>query len=967
PLQAASESSGALGETPRIVRQLSSTVVPTYVEQIPGPDGGPLLVVVERVARTSGMTDEQAAEYVSAAEAATQLDHPNVVRARAISPGADEISISCDFVDGERLAALWESVVPLEIALRVFIEVLTGLSAIHKVKDESGHKRLKLIHGEMSAANILVGIDGVSRILRMCRVRTAEAFPRSAIGTLAPEILSGEQGDQRADVFSVGALLWQALTGRPLFADEPGPDTILETIRSGGISRATVPSGADWAEPLADVTARALDIDPSKRFPTAVAMITELRKVGGSRLATTSQVADFVQSVAGEKIAERRAPPRTVEETPAPEPKRDYPESGTRIARFQTLPAPAPVESCVQIDGPFLSEPGPSVSIPRTLRPMLEPPPIPDSASSTSERPASVRPAPVFTLLDPFEPILSPEAAPPLAEPRDQQVVFPAGMLDLDPMEAPTANVLDIDPGDVRSVPPPLPTTEPQANVAEGAVADFVRPASTPSIIELDPTDVASVPPSLAPDPTQAEIPPIPAAPAIGTVAGATEPDFLAELAVALAPGENGPPVSPPLPRPPGALQTTHASSGYRKPSLRPWSERPVELGPADLISVRPPAQPPEERVHHPNSRAREASPAKARMWEQLPQDFWRTALVPRSGAAARHVPLPSENEPPPATSLERVAPAAVTSEPKRERRLRAASREAAPRATRLWHSIAQRSWHKGQLLSSDLTTRLETLAGSKRAGVSAIIAIVLGASGTWAALDFVARPAPDPELAIPSRDALELAAPAIIQPSPATTRLDVPNEFENNAAREVPASAEQPSESAEKAEQPITTRTVQDAPAIIVKQNGEDLTKPSKATLTPSAMDQPATEPAPRPRAVQERSADQWDSPPGRVVPPPHPSFADVDLAGEFDRTSAMQVLREAGDHARGCLAGAAPPEGIRVAVTFARTGSVTNIVVEGPFAGTPKGECMAAKFRPLRVPPFRGSSVTVRKTIVF
>jgi hypothetical protein len=55
------------------------------------------------------------------------------------------------------------------------------------------------------------------------------------------------------------------------------------------------------------------------------------------------------------------------------------------------------------------------------------------------------------------------------------------------------------------------------------------------------------------------------------------------------------------------------------------------------------------------------------------------------------------------------------------------------------------------------------------------------------------------------------------------------------------------------------------------------------------------------------------------------------------------------------------------RVSVTFARSGQVADAHVEGPVAGTPAGQCISGKFRSLRVPPFRGSSVTVYKTIIF
>jgi hypothetical protein len=78
------------------------------------------------------------------------------------------------------------------------------------------------------------------------------------------------------------------------------------------------------------------------------------------------------------------------------------------------------------------------------------------------------------------------------------------------------------------------------------------------------------------------------------------------------------------------------------------------------------------------------------------------------------------------------------------------------------------------------------------------------------------------------------------------------------------------------------------------------------------------------------------------------------------------MEAMRRAGDASRACMTGGASG-GARVAVTFARSGSVADVGVEGAFKGTPIGSCIAGKFRTLSIPPFRGSSVTVRRTLAF
>jgi hypothetical protein len=79
------------------------------------------------------------------------------------------------------------------------------------------------------------------------------------------------------------------------------------------------------------------------------------------------------------------------------------------------------------------------------------------------------------------------------------------------------------------------------------------------------------------------------------------------------------------------------------------------------------------------------------------------------------------------------------------------------------------------------------------------------------------------------------------------------------------------------------------------------------------------------------------------------------------------MAALRQAAEGAKRCASSEAPSGGVRIAVTFARSGAVSATQVEGPVAGTPLADCIVAKFQNARVPPFRGSVMTVRKTVMF
>jgi hypothetical protein len=333
-----------------VVRPLRGADVPTYVERV-RMDEGACLVVVERIARV-GLTDQQAAECVREAETAATLEHENLVRTRGILVRRDEISIASDYLDGERLSELWhpatdvQATFPLGVLVRILLDVLTGLGALHKLRDKDEQHRLRIIHGQVTPANVFVGLDGVSRLLRVCRVKLAGVPPTKRFDTLAPEILSGAAADQRADVFSVGAMLHGALTGRlPMEGATKNRSTHLRT--PAAVS-ALVGSEAAWARPLFDIAARARAEAPDKRFPTAAAMATEMRKVAGSHLATTEQVAEFVRSRAGEKIAARRVPDTASRTMPNARSKRAV--EGAPVVAIRSLCTPAPVTAASPVE-----------------------------------------------------------------------------------------------------------------------------------------------------------------------------------------------------------------------------------------------------------------------------------------------------------------------------------------------------------------------------------------------------------------------------------------------------------------------------------------------------------------------------------------------------------------------------------------------------------------------------------------
>jgi serine/threonine-protein kinase len=292
-----------------VLRELGSRVVPACAALDTQPDGRAVLVVLERVARGGVYGDQEIADWVRDARRLATLEHPNVARIRDVVIRGEDVFVVGEFIDGVRWSELvaGPQKVSLEIALRVLVDVLSGLSAVHNLRDAK-REPLKLVHGELTPGCVVVGLDGVARVVSTCRVRSATARPgRDGSAYLAPEVLlADETADARADVYSAGVMLWEALSGRPLFPNTQ-PSAIVTHLLSGKVLRATVPDGSPWAAPLAEVASRALSADPEKRFMSAAALAADVRRIAGPKLAPPVRVAAFVRATFGDRVEARRA------------------------------------------------------------------------------------------------------------------------------------------------------------------------------------------------------------------------------------------------------------------------------------------------------------------------------------------------------------------------------------------------------------------------------------------------------------------------------------------------------------------------------------------------------------------------------------------------------------------------------------------------------------------------------------
>ena len=278
-----------------------------------GPVGFSRTVALKRLHAHFARDPEFVAMFIDEARLAARIRHPNVVQTVDVVAADGELLLVMDYVQGESLSRLVRasragSGIPVRVAAAIVCGALHGLHAAHEATDEQGAP-LGLVHRDVSPQNILIGADGIARVLDFGvakaagRVQTTgQGRVKGKIGYMAPEQING-MATRQTDVFAASVVLWEALTGKRLFA---GDD--LRRVLSRILSEEIVPptSLAPHLPPGIDaVVLRGLERDPHKRYATAREMALEVEACLG--LASPVQVGAWVESLAHVALAQRAA------------------------------------------------------------------------------------------------------------------------------------------------------------------------------------------------------------------------------------------------------------------------------------------------------------------------------------------------------------------------------------------------------------------------------------------------------------------------------------------------------------------------------------------------------------------------------------------------------------------------------------------------------------------------------------
>ncbi len=384
----------------------SGGMAAVHYGRLVGPVGFSRTVAIKALHAQYAKDADFIAMFLDEARLVSRIRHPNVVPTLDVVQEGPELLIVMEYVEGETLSRLLrtcraeDQLAPLPIVATILVGVLHGLHAAHEATGANGSP-LNIVHRDVSPQNILVGTDGVPRILDFGVAKatqrsqsTRDGQLKGKIGYMAPEQILSDTVDRRCDIFAAGVVLWEALAGRRLFDGETDV-RVMQRILAADVP----PSGCARPE-LDAICMRALSTEPGRRFPTARDMALAIEGVSG--LAPASEVGAWVTRLADASIKARAAKVAEVEsrsdvfiKRPDPKPEGESPTRSVSIEAVRVASPTSPKNRVALIGVGAVMLVGLGVGLTLALQhPAPVPAPVaPPSATSPSAPVAAQPPA----------------------------------------------------------------------------------------------------------------------------------------------------------------------------------------------------------------------------------------------------------------------------------------------------------------------------------------------------------------------------------------------------------------------------------------------------------------------------------------------------------------------------------------------------------------------------------------------
>jgi serine/threonine-protein kinase len=244
------------------------------------------VVVVKMLLASLRQDSEFVAMFRDEARITARLDHPNVVKVYELAELEGTYYIVMEYLGGLALSALMKKARSRAGGLRqehicsVMLQAAAGLHAAHIAKTEAGAP-LAIVHRDISPQNLVVTFAGDLKVVDFGIAKATEREAKTQAGVIkgkfaymSPEQCRGEPLDARSDIFSLGTVMWEVLTGRRLFKRDSTFKTY-DAVQNGEVPPVAQLVPGVWPE-LAAVCRRALERPRDLRYPTAEAMQRDL-------------------------------------------------------------------------------------------------------------------------------------------------------------------------------------------------------------------------------------------------------------------------------------------------------------------------------------------------------------------------------------------------------------------------------------------------------------------------------------------------------------------------------------------------------------------------------------------------------------------------------------------------------------------------------------------------------------------
>jgi serine/threonine-protein kinase len=252
-----------------------------------GPAGFEKLVVVKLVHESLASQKTFVEMLLDEARVAALVKHPNVVDIYDLGEANGRYFIAMEYLEGEPLLSVLRAgregkrLDPLSTG-RLIADTAEGLDAAHELRSMAGDP-LELVHHDISLGNIVVLYTGQVKLVDFGVAKASQSAStkgakiQGKFSYMAPEKLRGSQGDRRSDIFSLGCVMWEALTLKRLFKGDTDSQTMNQILEMS----IPLPSKVNGDVPVEydRIVMRALDRDPERRQPTAKVLAIELEEL----------------------------------------------------------------------------------------------------------------------------------------------------------------------------------------------------------------------------------------------------------------------------------------------------------------------------------------------------------------------------------------------------------------------------------------------------------------------------------------------------------------------------------------------------------------------------------------------------------------------------------------------------------------------------------------------------------------